>query len=56
MTCLLVFRVSDEQARFKWDFTGCQANFRLFDVDSQDDRDGRMLAEFADASGFFNKT
>jgi hypothetical protein len=51
----LVFRVSDEQARFKWDFTGRQANFRVFDVDSQDYRDGKMLAEFADASGFFNK-
>lgn len=51
----LVFRVSDEKVGFKWDFSGRQANFRVFDVDSQDYGDGRMLAQFADASGFFNK-
>jgi hypothetical protein len=51
----LIDRVSDEEAGFKWDYSGRQANFRSFDLDDRDYRLGNMLAQFADGTGFFNQ-
>lgn len=52
----LVDKVSDDQAGFDWDYSGQQANFRIFDLDSGDYLSGRMLVQFADRTGFFNAT
>jgi hypothetical protein len=39
----------------RWDYSGRQANYRIIDVDARDYREGRMLSQFRDGAGFFNK-
>lgn len=50
----LVYQVDDPSAGLRWDYSGRQANFRTFDLDAQDYREGHMLVQFADFSGSFN--
>jgi Flp pilus assembly protein TadD len=51
----LVYRAFDEELQLRWDFSRRQANFRVFDLQSQMYRQGMMLVQYSDGSGSFNK-
>lgn len=51
----VTYKAWDEDGSLRWDFSGQQANLRTIGVDSRDYRDGTMLIQFADGSGFFTK-
>jgi len=51
----LLYRMTDPQTGLKWDYSGRQANFRNYDIDASDYRNGKMLIQFADGSGRFNE-
>jgi len=52
----LVYKMFDEELELRWDFSGRQANFRDFDVQSQLYKQGMMLVQYSDGSGSFNKS
>ncbi len=51
----LIYKAWDEGGSLRWDYSGRQANFRMIDLDSGEYKNRRMLIQFADFSGFFNK-
>ncbi len=51
----LTYRVQDQELGLKWDYSGRQANYRTFDLDSSDYENALMLIQFADGSGHFNE-
>jgi hypothetical protein len=52
----LTYKLWDHNGALKWDYSGRQANFRTFDLDSRAYTSQNMLIQFADSSGGFNKT
>jgi len=51
----VIYRVFDEELQLRWDFSRRQANFRVFDLQSQMYKQGMMLVQYSDGSGSFNK-
>ena len=51
----LTYKFWDQRGALKWDYSGRQANFRSFDLDSRDYTNQSMLIQFADGSGSLNK-
>jgi hypothetical protein len=51
----LIFKIWDQDGQLKLDYSGRQANFRVIDLDYQDYKDGKILKQFADGSGYFNR-
>jgi hypothetical protein len=50
----VIYKAWRPDGGLKWDYSGRQANYRRIDLDSRDYKDGKMLIQFADGSGFFN--
>jgi Flp pilus assembly protein TadD len=51
----LVYKVWDQGGTLEWDYSGRQANYRDFDIDSAAYLNRTMLIQFADFTGFFNR-
>jgi hypothetical protein len=51
----LTYKVWNKDGSLQWDFSGRQANFRRIDLDCEDYKSGKMLKQFADGSGHFNR-
>jgi hypothetical protein len=50
----LVYKLWDQDGTLQWDYSGRQANYREFDLDSAAYLNRTMLIQFADFTGFFN--
>ncbi len=50
----LVYKLWDQDGSLQWDYSGRQANYREFDLDSAAYLNRTMLIQFADFTGFFN--
>jgi tetratricopeptide (TPR) repeat protein len=50
----LVYRLWDQDGTLRWDYSGHQANYRRFDLDSTAYLNRTMLIQFADFTGSFN--
>jgi hypothetical protein len=51
----LIFKIWDQDGRLKLDYSGRQADFRVIDLDYEDYKNGKILKQFADGSGYFNR-
>lgn len=51
----MTYKVWDEDGSLRWDYSNRQANFRTVDVDSRAYWEGKMLIQYVDGSGYFNK-
>jgi hypothetical protein len=51
----LIYRSWDETGSMQWDYSRRQANFRVIDLDTADYSTGKMLIQFEDDSGYFNR-
>jgi Flp pilus assembly protein TadD len=50
----LVYKLRDPEGNLQWDYSGRQANYRQFDLDSAAYLNRTMLIQFADFTGSFN--
>jgi hypothetical protein len=48
-----VDKVWDAGGGLQWDYSHRQANLRFIDLDARDYREGKMLVQYHDYSGFF---
>jgi hypothetical protein len=51
----LIFRIWDQDGRLRLDYSGRQADFRFIDLDYQEYKAGKILKQFSDSSGYFNR-
>lgn len=51
----LTYKLWDKDGKLKFDYSGRQANFRVFDLDARDFRDIKMLLQYASGTGHFNE-
>jgi hypothetical protein len=52
----LRYRMHDEGANLRFDYSRRQANYRSIDLDAADYRERRMIVQYLDGSGWFNAT
>ncbi|MGH9325924.1 MAG: DUF1326 domain-containing protein [Terriglobia bacterium] len=51
----LIYKIWGPEGRLKLDDSDRQANFRFINLDYADYQEGKMLKQFADGSGYFNR-
>jgi hypothetical protein len=50
-----IYKAWNPDGTMRWDYSGRQANYRTIDLDVRDYQARRMLIQFGDGSGYFNR-